>query len=488
MMSNPIASSTPCHPERRRPLSGRRSRRALRGWLAATAFIAAVVVGGASQAFAQSAPPAQFGTPPSGEVPILFNDQHVYTKPDELKANRVLAALVRGGTVLVPLRSMFEQMGATVSWDPASQTADVAKPGADVKVTVGKAVVVINGEERPLDVPPEIYHGSVVVPVRVISEGMGAYVQWVQDKRVVVVRYIAPPPPTPAPPPPPPPTPAPTMAPPPTPTPAPTPPPKSRNEAYLAGDYGFSSKIYNALSPGNGTTGAYGVTGAIELGKSLKIMLEGDDRTYLYAHKANQISVPCTAGAAGCYTVNGSGQYQTGICPASGDPGCVTAVGYQNVQAITGLGQEYVNGLAARETDIDAHVGIKVLDPRIYVGVGYYSKNFSYLGYPTINGIGVGISKLPDLNHVVSLYGSAWYYPTVTGNYTYPVSTFLKTLSGTTVPLSYSIMKFQGGATVDLSSVFFLRFGYAGEYGSAKTSAPSSTSVGGPTVGLGVQF
>ena len=135
--------------------------------------------------------PAEFGTPPSGEVPILFNDRHVYSKPDRLKANRVLAALVRGNTILIPLRSMFEQMGATVSYDPASKTVDVSKPGSNVKVTVGRPEVVINGESRPLDVPPEIYKGAVVVPVRVISEGMGAYVQWVPDRRIVVVRYVA---------------------------------------------------------------------------------------------------------------------------------------------------------------------------------------------------------------------------------------------------------------------------------------------------------
>ena len=136
-------------------------------------------------------PPADFGKPPSGEVPILFNDRHVYTTPDRLNQNRVLAALVRGNEILVPLRSMFEQMGATVSYDPASKTADIAKPGSEVKVTVGKPEVVINGESRPLDVPPEIYKGAILVPVRVISEGMGAYVQWVPDKNVVVVRYVA---------------------------------------------------------------------------------------------------------------------------------------------------------------------------------------------------------------------------------------------------------------------------------------------------------
>src|ERR1700692_243800 len=164
-----------------------------------------------TQALAQ---PANFGSPPSGEVPILYNDQHVYAKPDTLTQGRVLAAIVRGSTIFVPLRSMFEQMGATVSYDPSTKTVTVSKSGANVQVTLGKPEVVINGESRPLDVPPEMYHGVIVVPVRVISEGMGAYVQWVPDKRVVVVRYIPAPAPTPPPPPPPPPpTPAATLAP-----------------------------------------------------------------------------------------------------------------------------------------------------------------------------------------------------------------------------------------------------------------------------------
>ncbi len=66
-------------------------------------------------------PAMDFGNPPSGEVPILFNDHHVYANPDTLRQGRVLAALVKDGTIMVPLRSMFEQMGATVSYDGASK-------------------------------------------------------------------------------------------------------------------------------------------------------------------------------------------------------------------------------------------------------------------------------------------------------------------------------------------------------------------------------
>src|SRR5665213_3995263 len=122
-------------------------------------------------------------------------------------------------------------MGATVSVSADGKTVTAQKTGATVSVTLGKAEVIVNGETRPLDVPPMLYKGIVLVPVRVISEGLGAYVQWVPERRVVVVRYIPlpvpPPPPTPVPAAPPPiapprPTPAPTLAPPP-PTPSPTP-------------------------------------------------------------------------------------------------------------------------------------------------------------------------------------------------------------------------------------------------------------------------
>ena len=168
--------------------------------LAAAFVIWSSISAMAGPAFAQtSGPSGPLGTPPSGSIPIIFDDRHVYAKPDTERADRVLAALVRDGVILVPLRSMFELMGATVSWDESGRTATISKPGSEVKVTLGRAVVVVNGEERPLDVPPMIYDGDVLVPVRVISEGMGAYVQWLPDRRVVVVRYVSAPVPTPPP-------------------------------------------------------------------------------------------------------------------------------------------------------------------------------------------------------------------------------------------------------------------------------------------------
>lgn len=478
----------------------RRARRAL-SYGIASAMTASIFAGPAIPAAAQTAvPPAittEFGSPPSGEIPIIFDDRHVYAKPDTLRANRVLAALVRGGVVLVPLRSMFEHMGATVSWDEATHTADVSKPGADVKVTLGKPVVVVNGEERPLDVPPMMYRGTVVVPVRVISEGMGAYVQWVPDRRVVVVRFLGTPVPPPAPAPVPtptlPPPPPPATTPPPTPTPSPAPLAKRQYETFIAGDYLISPRIYNEISPGNTGTGTFAAWGAVEFpALGLPWMLEADYREFRYAHNAQQTVGACApgaAGSAGCGTVVGNAVYQTGICPSTTDPGCVTVAGYQKVIAFNGLGQAYVPAFTARERDVDARLGVKVFDPRVYIGAGYLSKSYDYLGYPRLSGAGFGLSKLPDLDQPFSLTGGVWYYPRISGNYTFPTSTLLGPLSGTSVPLAYSYWKYRAGATVNLGkSGVFVDLGFDGERATPRDNAPSGTVLNAPYAGLGIHF
>ncbi len=412
---------------------------------------------------APAAPPANFGSPPSGQIPILFNDHHVYAKPDKLKQGRVLAALVRGGTILIPLRSMFEQMGATVSYDAGSKTVDVSKPGSDVKVTVGKPEVVINGETRPLDVPPEIYQGHVVVPVRVISEGMGAYVQWVPDKRLVVVRYVAV---TPAPPPPPP-----TVTPVPVPVATPTPVAAPYKDKFIVGDYIFSPKVYNEFSPGNtGNNNSGGFSFSLREGiefdlGNLPWMLEGDFRQYNYPHNQGVASTPANVRAA-CDGLAGHA--------STGDTGCVTVIG--------GMGQTFVPAFVARDYDFDGRLGLKVADPRLYIGVGYMYRTGNY-GYPKLSGFGFGAEKLPDLDQPFSIYGSVWYYPNVRGN------------CGTDVcptgpfTLAYSILKYQLGGTFNFgASPLFLDFGFLGDRGNNKQNAPIGFTHNGGYVGLGLHF
>jgi hypothetical protein len=412
---------------------------------------------------AAGSPALDFGTPPSGEVPILFNDRHVYARPDRLRRQRVLAALIRGGTILVPLRSLFEQMGATVSYNRSTKTVDVSKPGAVVRVTVGKPEVEINGETRPLDAPPEIYQGTVLVPLRVLSEVMGAYVQWLPDKHLVVVRYLPAPVPTP------PPTPV-ATAPPPAaseaPAAAPTPKlaPKSAYEMFILGDYLFNPKVYNELNPGNGGQPSFRVAGAAEFPLfKLPWMLEGDFRSYRYPHPANAAS---------------------GICPSPSDPGCVSTI---QLDPVTGSHlQTYVPAFSARDDDFDGRFAFKIADPRVYIGVGYIFRNSNYEGgaFPTQqHGVGFGAEKLPDLDQPFSLYGSVYYYPLVTTNGNQNLG------NGNVGQVQYRVLKYNVGGTVDLGkSPLFLDFGYLGDRGNVSQNAPSDFSHNGPYAGMGIHF
>jgi len=439
-------------------------------YLAALATIAFGIVSFALTALAPAsaqAPAPNFGTPPSGEVPILYNDQHVYSKPDRLKKGRVLAALVRGKTILVPLRSMFEQMGGTVSYNASTKTVDVSKPGADVQVTVGKPEVVINGESRPLDVPPEIYKGSLVVPLRVISEGMGAYVQWVADKRLVVVRYLnapvsTPPPATPAPGPPAVvPTTAPTMTPSPTPTKA--------FDAYIAADALFSPKVYNEFSPGNrGGISEAGRVGATFSFQNLAFMAEADFRQMRYPHRSATGSpngpfyspnVPCGTGGP--------------LSAPVGDSGCVTTLGPVN-------GSAYVPSFDARDTEVDGRLGIGVANPKIFL-VGAYEQRYGNYGYPRLNGFGGGIEKLPDFTQPISIYGSALYYPQLSGDYI--------DVRGNSQKLQYREFKYAAGLTINVPKTpLFLDLGFLGNHSTTKQNAPSNGSQNSLYGGLGLHF
>jgi hypothetical protein len=406
---------------------------------------------GTTAAAAGAQPAPDFGSPPSGAYPILFNDHHVYAKPDVDRHGRVLAALVRGKTILVPLRSLFEQMGATVSYDPATRTAVVSKPGSEISVTVGKPEVVINGETRPLDVPPEVYEGAVLVPLRVISEGMGAYVQWVPEKRVVVVRYLPAPPPTPPPATPPPATPAPSPTPVPILTPiaipTPTPAPTAYYEKFIVGDAIVSQKIYNEFDPGlTNNAWSWDARAAYEPPiEAIHLMVDADWHHWVWPHPAGPVTI--LGNGASVFT-----------------------------PAFTG-----------RDNDVDLDLGIRISQPRIYFIEGVLWSWNDY-GYPAMRGIGYGFEKLPDLDRPISPYGRLWYSSLIKGDYG-PIT--VGTTGFPAAQVRYQLTKWLIGVDWNIPGIkvpVFLDANLQGELWTGLLNAPANRNEWGPSFGLGLHF
>ena len=91
------------------------------------------------------------------------------------------------GRVLVPVRGVFEQMGVNVDWQPATRTVYATGNGRAVELYVNKKVAKVNDHEVALDVPAMIYGGRTMVPLRFISESMGAVVDWIPTTNTVAI-------------------------------------------------------------------------------------------------------------------------------------------------------------------------------------------------------------------------------------------------------------------------------------------------------------
>src|SRR5262245_15193518 len=81
------------------------------------------------------------------------------------------------GRVLVPLRGVFEKLGATVDYDGRTQHIIAVRGEQTVELTLGSRQARINGKPALLDVPAFTIGDRTMVPLRFISESLGASVQ-----------------------------------------------------------------------------------------------------------------------------------------------------------------------------------------------------------------------------------------------------------------------------------------------------------------------
>ncbi len=409
-----------------------------------TASLLALLICGSGAA----ADAASSASAPS-EIPILFNDHTVAANPDLLKRGRVLAALVKGNRIYVPLRSMLEQMGAAVSTSHDGKTITASKDGASVSVSLGKNEVLINGEPRPLDVPPMLYRGILLVPVRVLSEALGAYVLWVPGRRVVVVRYNPPTPPPTAPPaalP----SEAPAQAPNPTAAPSMVPQEKAYR-GFVAAAFA-APKTYNEFSSGRYCPESYVVSAGYAFEHS-SFAVKADYRQDVYVTSDN-------------ITDNLNNHYTR----------------FSTIDGGVALTPVFL----ARQSTFDARLEYKVAAPRIYLGVGYLHASNNY-GYPQLNGVGVGVEKFPDLRSGINFFGSAFYYPSASGNYT--ITDPASPNRGAQYRQQYRLVKYDVGVALVFKHFPVYPYGgFSGDRYGAKQNAPIAQTHDGPYLGLGVKF
>jgi hypothetical protein len=121
-------------------------------------------------------------TPPpaaTGDIKVLVNGKAVtFDQPP----------IIENGRTLVPLRAIFEALGAVVEWIPEVQGIAAAKGDTTVYLEIGSTFLTKNDSEQiELEVPPKIINSRTLVPARAIAEAFGAKVEWDAGTRTVII-------------------------------------------------------------------------------------------------------------------------------------------------------------------------------------------------------------------------------------------------------------------------------------------------------------
>lgn len=123
------------------------------------------------------------------QVTVTVNGQPFYLNPGPIE---------RSGRIFVPLRGIFERLGAGVVY--SAGTINATKGSTTISLRIGSTQATVDGQLQYLDVAPFIVGATTYVPLRFIAQSLGANVGYDASTRVVAIEMARPmPPPNPPP-------------------------------------------------------------------------------------------------------------------------------------------------------------------------------------------------------------------------------------------------------------------------------------------------
>lgn len=116
-------------------------------------------------------------------VPTVLLDQQTMEFKD------VPSPYIIQGSTLVPMKKIFEALGAKIiHWDNETKTVTATKNQTEIKYTIGETEAWINGHKVTFaSIPGTIKEGTTFVPLRFISELLGATVGYDGNSRTVTI-------------------------------------------------------------------------------------------------------------------------------------------------------------------------------------------------------------------------------------------------------------------------------------------------------------
>jgi hypothetical protein len=146
---------------------------------------------------------------PDGAYAVCLNmtdpvtDQSVHSEEETLAVNTTgsTAIFIDGqaqnydslpiiidGSTLVPMRAIFESFSAKVDWDTPTQTVTALKDDLRIKLTIASTIAWIQEDRNDLEVPAQLIDSKTMVPIRFVSEALGADVGWDARTKSIIIQ------------------------------------------------------------------------------------------------------------------------------------------------------------------------------------------------------------------------------------------------------------------------------------------------------------
>lgn len=110
---------------------------------------------------------------------------------NEMKWPYLLEAspMIQEGRTFVPVRFISEVIGASVLWDPQEKKVTILKNATKIELWLDRKTVRVNGIESIIDAAPFVYNGRTLVPLRFIVEPLGALINWNKAEQTIELDF-----------------------------------------------------------------------------------------------------------------------------------------------------------------------------------------------------------------------------------------------------------------------------------------------------------
>ena len=119
-----------------------------------------------------------FGVSAEEPVKVIVNGNEVEFDTDPY---------IENGRTMVPVRAIFEALGADVEWNEANQTVTATRGYDVLKLEIGSKDMDRNSIVYALDIPATITDSRTYIPLRAVGEAFDCIVNWESDTRIVTV-------------------------------------------------------------------------------------------------------------------------------------------------------------------------------------------------------------------------------------------------------------------------------------------------------------